>query len=277
MIETYKGQPSYSVKNDLIDIKVTVQGGHMTASFKAGNNQINPYFIAPWYLESHEGLDNLISVLRGDFFCFPFGGNEKPHQGLKLPVHGKTANDCWEFSDFNEGGQNKELVLKMDLDPLPGKVEKRISINKNEGVIYQNHIIEGYQGPVPVGYHPSLQLPNQVEAAIINISEPLTGFTTPVPMEEPQSRGYSQLKTNVEITDRTKVPCLDGTMVDLSKYPRPRGFDDLVIFINDPSKEFVFSTISVPDEGYLYFQLKNPKTLSQTLYWMSNGGRHFPP
>jgi hypothetical protein len=277
MIKTYKGQPSYSVNNDLVDIKVTVRGGHLTASFNIGKKEINPYFIAPWYLESHEGLEDIISVLRGDFFCFPFGGNSEPYQGLKHPGHGKTANECWEFHELTEDQQDKKLVLKMRLDPFPGKVEKHIKIANDETIIYQNHIIQDHQGQVPVGYHPSLQLPNQVNAAFIDISEPLTGFTTPIPMEDPKNKGYSQLRTNVEITDRTKVPCINGTNLDLSKYPPPRGFEDLVIFICDPEKNFVFSAISVPNDEYLYFQLKNPKTLSQTLYWMSNGGRHFPP
>ena len=33
----------------------------------------------------------------------------------------------------------------------------------------------------------------------------------------------------------------------------------------------------MPDEGWLYFQLKNPKVLAETVLWMSNGGRHYPP
>jgi len=49
------------------------------------------------------------------------------------------------------------------------------------------------------------------------------------------------------------------------------------MFISDPQLDFTYTAASVPDEGYLYFQLKNPKVLAQTVFWMSNGGRHYAP
>ena len=40
-----KGQPSYLVENDQVRVHVTVQGGHLTATF---NDSISPFFTAPW-------------------------------------------------------------------------------------------------------------------------------------------------------------------------------------------------------------------------------------
>jgi hypothetical protein len=73
------------------------------------------------------------------------------------------------------------------------------------------------------------------------------------------------------------VPTNDGTTVDLTRYPTPRGYEDLVLFASDPKREFTFTSVSVPVGRYLYFQLKNPRVLGQTLFWMSNGGRHYAP
>jgi hypothetical protein len=51
----------------------------------------------------------------------------------------------------------------------------------------------------------------------------------------------------------------------------------VVQFASDPSREFCFSSVTFPSEGYLFFQLKDPRQLSSTLLWRSNGGRHYPP
>ncbi|MCP4399998.1 MAG: hypothetical protein GY801_22160 [bacterium] len=277
MITSNSGQPSYTIQNQQVKVFISVQGGHLTASFTCREKEVCPFFIAPWWREARMDMDDITYTLRGDFFCFPFGANVEPYYGVSHPPHGKTANACWDLLGSQESEQENTLTLAMTLDPLPGSIEKRISISAGEPVIYQNHTIRDFQGKIPLGYHPTLQLPDRIGAAIIDISEPLTGFTTPVPVEEPQNSGYSQLQLNVEITDRSKVPCLDGNSVDLTRYPRPKGFEDIVMFINDPSKDFTFTAASVVEEGYLYFQLKNPRVLAQTMFWMSNGGRHYAP
>jgi hypothetical protein len=35
--------------------------------------------------------------------------------------------------------------------------------------------------------------------------------------------------------------------------------------------------VSFPDKGYVWLGLKDPKVLSSTVYWWSNGGRHYAP
>ncbi|MBA7524551.1 hypothetical protein ES705_16692 [subsurface metagenome] len=81
-IKTYYGQPSYTISNKKVQVFITVQGGHLTALFNNDGKEVNPFFIAPWWEEARqEGLDEIVNVLRGDFFCFPFGGNEEPYEG----------------------------------------------------------------------------------------------------------------------------------------------------------------------------------------------------
>lgn len=277
MIIKNDGQPSYTLNNNRVHVFVTVQGGHLTASFQIDGREICPFFVAPWWQEARGDLDDIISTLRGDFFCFPFGGNVEPYQGMSHPPHGKTANACWNLVNLHDDARKRTLTLTMDLAPLEGRIEKQISLSADEPVIYQTHTIRGFQGKIPLGHHPTLKFPDKIGAAIIDMSEPLTGFTTPIPVEEPQNRGYSQLQSHVEITDRSNVPCIDGRHADLTSYPDQQGFEDIVIFMSDPSKDFTFTAASVIEEGYLYFQLKNPQVLTQTLFWMSNGGRHYAP
>jgi hypothetical protein len=81
----------------------------------------------------------------------------------------------------------------------------------------------------------------------------------------------------VEIKDRTRVPTVYGDTLDLTRYPLRYGHEDVVQFVSDTSREFCFSSVTFPDEGYLFFQLKDPRVLSSTLLWRSNGGRHYAP
>ena len=37
------------------------------------------------------------------------------------------------------------------------------------------------------------------------------------------------------------------------------------------------TAVSFPEQGYVWFALKNTATLASTTMWFSNGGRHYPP
>jgi hypothetical protein len=268
-LETRHGQPGWTMGNSAVRIAVTVQGGHLTARFAAGGREVDPFYTAPWWNEKlPPGTPEVIRVLRGDFFCLPFGG--------PLP-HGKTANEQWRLEGESTEGRARELTLSMDLGPGEGHVRKRVRIVEGEPVIYQEHAISGLTGATPLGHHPILKLPDRPGAGILDMSPPIAGFTTPERIEEPANGGYSNLKPGCEIADRSRVPTERGSTVDLTRYPTPRGFEDLVCFVSDPRRAFVFSSVSVPGEGWLYFQLKDPKVLAETVLWMSNGGRHYPP
>jgi len=49
------------------------------------------------------------------------------------------------------------------------------------------------------------------------------------------------------------------------------------MYVCDPARDFVFTAVTMPGKGLLYFQLKDPKVFSETLFWMSDGGRYAPP
>jgi hypothetical protein len=35
--------------------------------------------------------------------------------------------------------------------------------------------------------------------------------------------------------------------------------------------------VTFPKERYVWFALKDPRVLRETIFWLSNGGRHYPP
>ena len=272
------GRPTYTIGNGDVQVYSSVQGGHTTAAFNVGGKMVNPFFIAPWWNEAPiEGLESTMQVMRGDYFCFPFGINADPVKGVKHPLHGKTANDCWDFDESRTDGPAKTLTIRMGMDPEDGHVRKILKIVQGQPVIYINHRIEGYSGVGSVGTHPCIQCPDRQGAAFVDMTEPLAGFTPPTALDIPANRGYYLLKLDGSIPDRSKAPTVFGDTADLTRYPLAKGYEDAAFFMSDASKEFTFLSVSIPEAGYLYFQLKDPKVLKSTLYWMPNGGRHYAP
>ena len=276
MLEHEYGQPCYVLANEKLKVSITVQGGHLRASFPHRGGEASPFFVAPWWNEAPlGGEDHITQVLRGDFFCLPFGANADPYQGVKYGVHGITASGGWELAGRREEGQEREITLA--LPAYGGEVRKRVCLDPEAAVLYCEHRIAGVNGRLPGGHHAVLQFPQAEGSGHIDLSEPLAGFTFPQRLEDPAGRGYSLLQPNVEIKDRTRVPTVYGDTLDLTRYPLRYGHEDVVQFVSDTSREFCFSSVTFPDEGYLFFQLKDPRVLSSTLLWRSNGGRHYAP
>jgi hypothetical protein len=98
-----------------------------------------------------------------------------------------------------------------------------------------------------------------------------------VPLENPATGGYSCLRTGGKFKSLTKVPLASGGFTDLSIYPARRGFEDIVILLGDERLPFAWTAVTFPAEGYVWFALKDPRVLRQTVFWLSNGGRHYPP
>jgi hypothetical protein len=44
-----------------------------------------------------------------------------------------------------------------------------------------------------------------------------------------------------------------------------------------PRNQPAWSTISFPEQGYLWFSLRDANVIKSTVLWMSNGGRHYAP
>jgi len=60
-------------------------------------------------------------------------------------------------------------------------------------------------------------------------------------------------------------------------YPARRGFDDLVMLSADPDLPFAWNAVTFPAQRYVWFSLRDPRVLRHTIFWISNGGRHYAP
>ena len=273
------GQPAWRLSSPCIEAYVTENGGHLgPVTFTVGEKKIQPYSVAPWVQEkSKESLPPMLQVLRGDFFCLPFGGNGKPFRGEQHPPHGETANARWTCEGWTRQGERQCLHLSLATHARAGRVDKRISLVDGQTVTYSQHIISGMSGPMNLGHHAMLRFPDVPGSGIISVSPFVYGQVFPEAFEQPENRGYSALQPGAEFDSLERVPTRTQETTDLTRYPARRGFEDLVLMVSDATRPFAWTAVAFPKERYVWFALKNPQILRETIFWISNGGRHYPP
>jgi hypothetical protein len=271
---TILGQESWVIRTSEVEAAVTRQAGHLApVRFRVGNRWIEPFAIAPWANEDiGPAPPQVMRVMRGDFFCLPFGGNRKLYRGEEHPPHGETANAEWELESISSG----ELHLSMRTSVRKGRVDKFIRLVPGHTAIYSQHVISGMNGRMPMGHHPILRLPEGTTGRV-GLSRFRFGEVFPGAFENPAGGGYSILKSGAQFTSLEHVPQVDGKWADLSVYPAREGYEDLVLMASDPARPFAWTALTVPEQKYVWIALKDPRVLPSTVFWMSNGGRHYPP
>jgi hypothetical protein len=273
------GQPSWRLASAGVEAFVTQMGGHLgPVTFDCQGRKLQPYSVAPWAEEPLDrSLPPIIRALRGDFFCLPFGGNATPFRGEKHPVHGETANARWHLESLETNAELTHLHLSLKTKVRRGRVDKRIWLIEGENVVYSQHIVSGMSGPMNLGHHAMLRFPDAPGSGLLSTSRFVYAQVFPAAFEFPEKGGYSWLKAGAEFSSLEQVPTLDGHTTDLTRYPARRGFEDLVMLVSDAEAPFGWTAVAFPKQGYVWFALKDPRILRETVLWISNGGRHYPP
>jgi hypothetical protein len=273
------GQPSWRVASSQVEAFVTEMGGQLgPVTFDRKGRKLQPYSVAPW---AEERLDPsqppIIKALRGDFFCMPFGGNASQFGRERHPVHGETANARWQFRSLETRAGRTCLHLNLTTKVRPGRVDKRIWLVDGQNTVYSQDVVSGMSGPMNLGHHAMLKFPDSPASGLVSTSRFVYSQVFPQAFELPEKRGYSWLKQGAEFKSLEKVPTITGETADLTRYPARRGFEDLVMLVSDPDVPFAWTAVAFPKERYVWFALKDPRILRETLFWISNGGRHYPP
>ena len=273
------GQRSWRVASDEVEAFVTELGGHLgPVTFERRGRKLQPYSVAPWTEEKFDPpLRPLIQVLRGDFFCLPFGGNARPFRGEKHPLHGETAGSRWHFESLASRHGRTCLHLSLQTSVRPGRVDKRIFLLEGQNTLYCQHTVAGMSGLMNPGHHAMLKFPDEPGSGRVSTSPFVYGQVFPRPFEFPERGGYSCLKPGAEFDSLERVPTVTGEVADLSCYPARRGFEDLVMLVSDDQAPFAWTAVAFPKQRFVWFALKDPRVLRETVFWISNGGRHYPP
>jgi hypothetical protein len=275
--ETSYGEPSWALRTKVVELAVTRRGGHLApVRFRLGKRTVSPFAIAPWAGEPGlRRLPPLLQVLRGDFFCFPFGGNARPWRGESHPPHGETANGDWRFVGAGRTDTEATLRLQMRTRIRPAVVEKTLRLVEGHTAVYCRHVVSKASGLMNLGHHATLSFP--ASGGRISTSEIVGGQVYPGVFEDPAAGGYTALKAGAEFRSLACVPLANGGWTDLTRYPAREGFEDLVMVSAPSGTDFAWTAVVFPGEGYAWFSLKDPRVLASTVLWHSNGGRHYFP
>ncbi|MCC6679684.1 MAG: hypothetical protein IT445_02170 [Phycisphaeraceae bacterium] len=278
-LRTYKGEPSWTLSSDRVLALVTRDGGHLgPVTFDRKGKAIEPFSVAPWGgTKMALKQPAILRVLRGDFFCAPFGGNSQPYRGEQHPLHGQAANEPWTFRSLQRDPDRSTLHLSLKTTVRRGQIDKKITLIDGHDALYVQHVFSKTSGPMCFGHHPMLKLPDTPGSGLLSFSKWTLGQTYHDPVENPQQGGYSMFKPGAVFKRLDRVPMIDGTTTDVSCYPARRGFEDAVQLMADPKLKLAWSALSVPSQGYVWFSLRDPKVLTGTVLWLSNGGRYYEP
>jgi hypothetical protein len=283
-LRTVRGEPSWVLASDCVEAALTRDGGHLApVVFHTPNGPVQPFAIAPWADAPRDAKPaGVLRMLRGDFFCFPFGGanrrGEEDH-----PPHGETAVQRWDDPRLErEADGTVRFSSRLRVRARPGVVRKEITLRSGETNVYCRHVLEGFSGPMCLGHHAMLDCAGEAGAAHLALSPWQVGRVHPAPFEDPAAGGYSALRAGATFRSLSRVPLAEGGWTDLSRYPAREGYDDVVLLGARPPEDqreldLGWAAVTFPARGYLWFSLKNRRLLPSTALWCSNGGRHYPP
>lgn len=270
MKHTVHGEPSFHLATPELDLDLTARGGHLApVVFHLPGRDVSPYALAPWQPADYPELPPLLSVLRGDFLCLPFGGQENG------PPHGDPANAEWSLVS----NDSRSLTLTMHASDSGASIKKIITAKPGHHAIYAEHRISNLDGYFNYGTHPILDLSYLPEGSGRITTSPFHWASTfPGAFSNPADGETQCLLENSVFTDLREVKLATGGTTDLTRYPARSGNDDLIMMINEPStaaQPFAWSAAVL--DGYVWFSLKNPADFPATLLWLTNGGRSAPP
>lgn len=266
-MDTIHGAPSYTLNTAEVELAVTQTAGHLApVTFHLPGLKASPYSLSPWTPKQiDQSLPNLLTYLRGDFLCLPFGGQQNG------PPHGDTANAAWQLVSAS----THQLTLTQTSTDTGATVTKNFTLIPGQHAIYCEHLITGLEGRWNYGNHPVLDLSN-VPAGVARIATSAFRFGSVYAGEfsNPAAGETGVLKPSAEFASLTSVPMKDGSRTDLTRYPARAGSDDLIMLVNEPAsaaQPFAWTAVTFP--GYVWFSLKDVADFPSTLFWLSNGGR----
>lgn len=280
-LETIAAQPSWILESPQVRLAVTKVGGQMApvTFLRDSEKPVQPYHISPWQTEGLKDLPApVLTALRGDWFCLPFGGNGTEFRQEKHPPHGEVAGAAWSHVDTRHAGGRHTLVLAFEPQVRQGRITKELTLVDGHNAVYSRHLVTGFAGPAPCGHHATLAMPDATGVFRVSTSPIEFGMTNPSRFSDPAQGEYQSLAIAAPFTDLARVPLLErgAGAADLTRLPARRGHADLVQVVNKPEGT-AWTCATRTDEGWLWYALKDPRVLRSTLFWIENHGRHGSP
>lgn len=264
------GQPVYTFRNEGIRVDVTVQNACVMPNYRISKEkEICPYWLAPWWNDRlYDDGSTISSTLRGNFFCMEREGDGK-HE------HGLCANSPWELYGLESDNRATRMRLRFS-DPIDGgMIEKTMELRENDTAVYECDRLSGFEGRFSYNTHPCLKMPKTCFSA--QLEGTFHSAITCANIADTQGGTYRRLPASLQIDDLHNVTTIYGEKTDLTRHPQHKGTIDLLLSKTEAVNGIGYAVLMNPEEGYLYYQLKNADVLPYTMLWIFCGGRHFAP
>jgi len=266
---------------------VTVQslGGMLgPVVFRVEGREVQPMYAAPWVDSPEaEGMTGIMKGLRGEWPCVPFG-MEGPKPGVVaawagldgretgLPAdagpHGESSNLEWTFTE-GAAGEIAMVCVYPAAHPIE-RVERVVRPDPaGPAVDLTLRVFARRDCRLPIGLHPTFRLPEEDGMAVLE----------PGPYREIRSfpatvaPGATLFAPDQVFQSLTEVPGVDGGTVDVSRMPRPEGFEELLQIVGASGQFALWNRA----EGYRVHLTWDAAHYPSQLLWMSNRGRKEAP
>jgi hypothetical protein len=257
------GEPSVRIASDLVRLDVTPRCGMMApVVFTLGARKVQPYSLSPWKPSELKGAPDILRVLRGDFFCMPFGAGKT----TPLP-HGEPASGTWDVIDA--GPDRAELAIAVDKLTRGASVTKILTLLPGQTAVYIEHRIDGLSGRSSYGMHPVLQVPRAGGPYHLSSSRLKFGSTCPTNIDGEGSKTRAALAPDQQFASLKSVPARTGDTISLENYPHAPRSEDLVMLA--PTGRIGWTALTL--DGYVWISLRRTDDHPVTVLWLSNGGR----
>ena len=272
-------QPAWVLESEDVRMELTQRGGHMApvSFYRRDPHPVQPYHVSPWQCEEHGIPEGSEAVLRGDFFCLPFGHAEP---SLDVSSHGRTAGSLWSLVGTKSDEGIHTLRIEMANVLRTCNVTRQFFLRDGENVIYDRTRVIGLDGAFTLGHHAVLRLPQEDSSLLVSTGRQVFGMTSPKPFARPTQGERQSLAVGASFEDLSRVPSIvrEALDVDCSAYPARRGFTDLLQVAVEAGKGQPAWTAAVnTQEGYLWFALRDSALLPSTIFWIENCGRYSAP
>lgn len=253
---------------------VRPSGCMTTLEVQVDGRWVSPLYVAPW---KESEADGLLTHLRGDFLCVPFGvapdsmdGYPDAWRDLDPGVttwgHGFSSNGRWTLEDSGEG--SADFVLTYPPGDAIEWVRRRVQCIDG-GVEITDSILAATTAIMPLGLHPMLRLPEATAAGRLVLPDCDFAVTRPVGADE-----SAVLVADARIKDLRAAPLADGGTIDLTLVPLPVDTEEVVLLCNVHQALVAFEN---REEGYRVTLEWDPTLLQHLQLWFSNRGRSLAP
>ena len=264
---------SFEARGISVDVDLTV--GHLSdLSITFDRRRLKPLHRAPWIDEPAdsvpEDLPEGTKRLSGDFLCAPFSRSDIE----AAPLHGWPANSVWDVVSSKTTADGWHARLRLRRKVMGAAIEKVLTLRDGHPFLYQEHILTGGDGALPVAHH---TMTSMRAGGRLAFSQKRFAATPSEPLEPDPARGRYRLAYPGRSDTVEQFPAAAGGTVDLTDYPTGTRNEDFVTLVEAGHGGLGWTALARTAESDLVLVLKSPQELPVTMLWISNGGRDYAP